>query len=478
MIRRWLAAVRGLDAEDEAAAARLREAGSPLSEESTDVPEGGEKSAPPDTKRKSAGASGEDVSGEVGEVAAAALVTAAKPAGSPPGSPPDPDAEWADVQIPAELPRSSSAKLSMDVAADASASDAVAARFFRSERSYRKSGDISRDSNISRDDDETFDFRDVLLRSRCLENLVGSFARVPARDDAEAGAFAELVDALVWQGGEPAYEKPAEEEPAEEESSEEKTSVAALLVSGVARAGAALRHPKRAAEVQLGDDALVEMLAACAGSVKRVGAAETLRRREVRLRAAGDANAAAVRALSAEARDPRHARVSASVSHPYEASEKSETSSNREDVSPTTEETKKTNDADAETSSNLSLNFDPSVRLARPTSALAAATRLGVDLARRARTTTPPRARRVWRRSPSWRPRRTRWRVAARLWRRWRAHRRTSRASPSRAAPLFWRRSGSGKRSSPSASRRKPRGATRRASRRNDAPRRRLGSPS
>ena len=395
MIRRWLAAVRGLDAEDEAAAARLREAGSPLSEESTDVPEGGEKSAPPDTKRESAGASGEDVSGEVAEVAAAALVTAAKPAGSPPGSPPDPDAEWADVQIPAELPRSSSAKLSMDVAADASASDAVAARFFRSERSYRKSGDISRDSNISRDDDETFDFRDVLLRSRCLENLVGSFARVPARDDAEAGAFAELVDALVWQGGEPAYEKPAEEEPAEEESSEEKTSVAALLVSGVARAGAALRHPKRAAEVQLGDDALVEMLAACAGSVKRVGAAETLRRREVRLRAAGDANAAAVRALSAEARDPRHARVSASVSHPYEASEKSETSSNREDVSPTTEETKKTNDADAETSSNLSLNFDPSVRLARPTSALAAATRLGVDLARRAHDHAAARATRL-----------------------------------------------------------------------------------
>ena len=218
-----------------------------------------------------------------------------------------------------------------------------------------------------------------------------AFARAPARDDAEAGAFAELVDALVWQGGEPAYEKPAEEEPAEEESSEEKTSVAALLVSGVARAGAALRHPKRAAEVQLGDDALVEMLAACAGSVKRVGAAETLRRREVRLRAAGDANAAAVRALSAEARDPRHARVSASVSHPYEASEKSETSSNREDVSPTTEETKKTNDADAETSSNLSLNFDPSVRLARPTSALAAATRLGVDLARRAHDHEPAR---------------------------------------------------------------------------------------
>ena len=219
-------------------------------------------------------------------------------------------------------------------------------------------------------------------------------SRAPARDDAEAGAFAELVDALVWQGGEPAYEKPAEEEPAEEESSEEKTSVAALLVSGVARAGAALRHPKRAAEVQLGDDALVEMLAACAGSVKRVGAAETLRRREVRLRAAGDANAAAVRALSAEARDPRHARVSASVSHPYEASEKSETSSNREDA--TTEETKKTNDdADAETSSNLSLNFDPSVRLAHPTSALAAATRLGVDLARRAHDHAAARATRL-----------------------------------------------------------------------------------
>ena len=174
----------------------------------------------------------------------------------------------------------------MDVAADASASDAVAARFFRSERSYRKSGDISRDSNISRDDDETFDFRDVLLRSRCLENLVGSFARAPARDDAEAGAFAELVDALVWQGGEPAYEKPAEEEPAEEENSEEKTSVAALLVSGVARAGAALRHPKRAAEVQLGDDALVEMLAACAGSEARGRRGDSAAARG-RLRAAG-----------------------------------------------------------------------------------------------------------------------------------------------------------------------------------------------
>ena len=469
MIRRWLAAVRGLDAEDEAAAARLREAGSPLSEESTDVPEGGEKSAPPDTKRKSAGASGEDVSGEVGEVAAAALVTAAKPAGSPPGSPPDPDAEWADVQIPAELPRSSSAKLSMDVAADASASDAVAARFFRSERSYRKSGDISRDSNISRDDDETFDFRDVLLRSRCLENLVGSFARVPARDDAEAGAFAELVDALVWQGGEPAYEKPAEEEPAEEESSEEKTSVAALLVSGVARAGAALRHPKRAAEVQLGDDALVEMLAACAGSVKRVGAAETLRRREVRLRAAGDANAAAVRALSAEARDPRHARVSASVSHPYEASEKSETSSNREDVSPTTEETKKTN--------ALRRNvFEPFLEFpilpspARPRHSGAAR----LDLAP-ARTTTPA-ARDASGGRSELAPRRTRWRVAARLWR---AGARIvgRRGPPSRAA----RSSGGGAvpgREARRVPRRKPRARTRRASRRNDAPRRRLGSPS
>ncbi len=420
MIRRWLAAVRGLDAEDEAAAARLREAGSPFSEEATadatDVPEGGEKCAPPETKKKSA--SGDE--GEVAEVAevakvaevaeVAALVTAARPAGSPPGSPPDPDAEWADVQMPAvpveiagsgaeELP-----KLSIDVVAEASASDAVAARFFRSERgTYR--------SEISREDDVTYDFRDVLLRSECLENLVGSFARAPARDDAEAGAFAELVDALVWPargdektntragapgGDEPAYyRKPPE--PAEEENTEvteDRTrrnerdvhvtrvgpSVAALLVSGVARAGAALRHPKRAAEVQLGDDALVEMLAACAGSVKRVGAAETLRRREARLRAAGDANAAAVRALSAEAReeDPRVSATEASE----KSSEKSSGSSNREDTM--TDEKQKTKN-----------DVDPSIRHTRPTSALAAATRLGVDLARRAHDHAAARATRL-----------------------------------------------------------------------------------
>ena len=163
----------------------------------------------------------------------------------------------------------------------------------------------------------------------------------------------------------------------------------------MAHAGAALRHPKRAAEVQLGDDALVEMLAACAGSVKRVGAAETLRRREARLRAAGDANAAAVRVLSAEARE-EDPRVSASVSARVSASEASETSegssgsssgssgsSNREDSHMTDEKRKTKND------------FDPSIRRTRPTSALAAATRLGVDLARRAHDHAAARATRL-----------------------------------------------------------------------------------
>ena len=166
-----------------------------------------------------------------------------------------------------------------------SASDGVrAVPRFRSEAETRPDDDDDDDAS------DAFTFRDVLLRSRALENLVASFARAPAGDDAETAAFTDFVDALVWPAGPRADETTS--------SGCNASSIAALLVSCVARAGAALRDPKRTAEVQLGDDALAEMLAACAGSVKRVGAAETLRRRELRLRAASDANAATVRALS------------------------------------------------------------------------------------------------------------------------------------------------------------------------------------
>ena len=161
------------------------------------------------------------------------------------------------------------------------------ARFFRSDALVSKSGDISRDSNISRDDDETFDFRDVLLRSRCRPRTWWAPSRARREGRRRGGATLALVDALVWQGGEPAYEKPAEEEPAEEENSEENP----LAARGVrARARSARSSPilSVAARRADGDDALVfDATSARAGIASREWA--RARRRRVVARAAGDA---------------------------------------------------------------------------------------------------------------------------------------------------------------------------------------------
>jgi hypothetical protein len=290
MLRRWLAALHSLDAEDEAVAARLHEARSPPSEEATveakqiAIPGADARSAPDAEEEKN--------------IPDAPAAPAAEASSSPPGSPSDPDAEWADVQMPAHgrtvapaIVAAADDRVSIDVVVDAANVASASVLRFRSERAK-----ISSFGDKGDDDDESdvFDFRDVLLRSRCLENLVASFAVEPAADDDEARLFLKLVDALVWD---------ASSEKSSDETSEPgvDSRISSSLVACVARAGAALRDPKRTAEVQLGDDALVAMLSAGAGSVKKIGAAETLLRRERRLRRALEANAGAVRLLSHEA---------------------------------------------------------------------------------------------------------------------------------------------------------------------------------
>jgi hypothetical protein len=86
-------------------------------------------------------------------------------------------------------------RVSIDVVVDAANVSSASVLRFRSERAK-----ISSFGDKGDDDDESdvFDFRDVLLRSRCLENLVASFAVEPAADDDEARLFLKLVDALVW----------------------------------------------------------------------------------------------------------------------------------------------------------------------------------------------------------------------------------------------------------------------------------------
>ena len=392
MLRRWLAALHGLDAEDEAVAARLHEARSPPSEEATAdakkrvVPGADARSAPDAEEAKN--------------IPDAPTAPAAEASSSLPGSPSDPDAEWADVQMPAHGRTVASAmsaaaddRVSIDVVVDAAAvsSDGVAVLRFRSERAKRSVGDANDDDD---DESDVFDFRDVLLRSRCLENLVASFARAPAADDEEARAFLTLVDALVWD----ASSRTSDENPSE--------SLAASLVACVARAGAALRDPKRTAEVQLGDDALVAMLSACAGSVKKIGAAETLLRRERRLRRALEANAGAVRLLSFQTSETTsRARVATGRTRSVSGKEGSTDSTNapaplpRASLEEEVRHTRSAND-DVVEKKKIVLHEknaaeDDVVRAVTPTSALAAATRLGVDLSRRAHDHAAARALRL-----------------------------------------------------------------------------------
>jgi hypothetical protein len=175
MLRRWLAALHSLDAEDEAVAARLHEARSPPSEEAT-----------AEAKKRVMDAEEEK------NIPDAPAAPAAEASSSPPGSPSDPDAEWADVQMPAHgrtvapaIVAAADDRVSIDVVVDAANVSSASVLRFRSERAK-----ISSFGDKGDDDDESdvFDFRDVLLRSRCLENLVASFA-VRARRGRRRGAF-------------------------------------------------------------------------------------------------------------------------------------------------------------------------------------------------------------------------------------------------------------------------------------------------
>jgi hypothetical protein len=390
MLRRWLAALHSLDAEDEAVAARLHEARSPPSEEATTeakkkvIPGADARSAPDAEEEKN--------------IPDAPAAPAAEASSSPPGSPSDPDAEWADVQMPAHgrtvapaIVAAADDRVSIDVVVDAANVASASVLRFRSERAKIASfGDKGDDD----DESDVFDFRDVLLRSRCLENLVASFAHEPAADDDEARLFLKLVDALVWD---------ASSEKSSDETSEPgvDSRISSSLVACVARAGAALRDPKRTAEVQLGDDALVAMLSAGAGSVKKIGAAETLLRRERRLRRALEANAGAVRLLSHEASASSSRGAGAGREKTVSGAEGSTDSTNA--PSPTRssleEEIRQTRSADDETSDVKKIvvekNADDVVRAVTPTSTLAAATRLGVDLSRRAHDHAAARALRL-----------------------------------------------------------------------------------
>ena len=383
MLRRWLAALHSLDAEDEAVAARLHEARSPPSEEAT-----------AEAKKRVMDAEEEK------NIPDAPAAPAAEASASPPGSPSDPDAEWADVQMPAHgrtvapaIVAAADDRVSIDVVVDAANVSSASVLRFRSERAK-----ISSFGDKGDDDDESdvFDFRDVLLRSRCLENLVASFVVEPAADDDEARLFLKLVDALVWDAS-------SEKSPDETSEPGVDSRISSSLVACVARAGAALRDPKRTAEVQLGDDALVAMLSAGAGSVKKIGAAETLLRRERRLRRALEANAGAVRLLSheASASSSRGALPAGREKTSVSGAEGSTDSTNA--PSPTRssleEEIRQTRSADDETSDVKKIvvekNADDVVRAVTPTSTLAAATRLGVDLSRRAHDHAAARALRL-----------------------------------------------------------------------------------
>ena len=407
MLRRWLAVLRALDAEEEAEAARLRDTGSPPSEEPTaNVTEAGEKTNAQDEKNPSR----EDAASEPAAEPAAEPGT--EPTASFPETPRDPDAEWADVQMPAVpaavVANGEPERVSIDVVVDASAGDGARAvpRFWskRSDERFDARADDADDA-----DDDALTFRDVLLRSRCLENLAASFTRAPPGDDAEAVAFADFADALVWPAGDPteasetaglgssgARARWTPTIPPEHASRGASPSpVAALLVSCVARAGAALRDPKRTAEVQLGDDALAEMLATGAGSVKRVGVAETLRRRETRFRAASDATAATVRALrggdsiSGHASPTFDASAADDSTRRRHSADASATRSSRDANAPTTETPPETPPSPEDAGASAG------VHRATLTSALASATRAGVDLCRRAHDHAAARARRL-----------------------------------------------------------------------------------
>ncbi len=390
MLRRWLAALHSLDAEDEAVAASLHEARSPPSEEAT--AEARKRVLPGADARSALDA---EVEKNIPDAPAA---PAAEASSSPPGSPSDPDAEWADVQMPAHgrtvapaIVAAADDRVSIDVVVDAANVSSASVLRFRSERakiaSFGHKGD---------DDDESdvFDFRDVLLRSRCLENLVASFAVEPAADDDEARAFLKLVDALVWD---------ASSEKSSDETSEPgvDSRISSSLVACVARAGAALRDPKRTAEVQLGDDALVAMLSAGAGSVKKIGAAETLLRRERRLRRALEANAGAVRLLSHEASASSSSRgAGAGRENTVSGAEGSTDSTNapsptRSSLEEEIRQTRSADDDDDVKKIVVEKNADHVVRAVTPTSTLAAATRLGVDLSRRAHDHAAARALRL-----------------------------------------------------------------------------------
>ena len=391
MLRRWLAALHSLDAEDEAVAARLHEARSPPSEEATAE---AKKRVIPGADARSALDAEEEKN-----IPDAPAAPAAEASSSPPGSPSDPDAEWADVQMPAHgrtvapaIVAAADDRVSIDVVVDAANVSSASVLRFRSERAKIASfGDKGDDD----DESDVFDFRDVLLRSRCLENLVASFAHEPAADDDEARLFLKLVDALVWD---------ASSEKSSDETSEPgvDSRISSSLVACVARAGAALRDPKRTAEVQLGDDALVAMLSAGAGSVKKIGAAETLLRRERRLRRALEANAGAVRLLSFEASESSSRGAGAGRENTSVSGKEGSTDSTNS-PSPTRssleEEIRQTRSADDETSDVKKIvvekNADDVVRAMTPTSTLAAATRLGVDLSRRAHDHAAARALRL-----------------------------------------------------------------------------------
>lgn len=389
MLRRWLAALHSLDAEDEAVAARLHEARSIPSEEATAE---AKKRVLPGADARSALDAEEEKN-----ISDAPAAPTAEASSSPPGSPSDPDAEWADVQMPAHgrtvapaIVAAADDRVSIDVVVDAANVSSASVLRFRSERAK-----ISSFGDKGDDDDESdvFDFRDVLLRSRCLENLVASFAVEPAADDDEARLFLKLVDALVWD---------ASSEKSSDETSEPgvDSRISSSLVACVARAGAAMRDPKRTAEVQLGDDALVAMLSAGAGSVKKIGAAETLLRRERRLRRALEANAGAVRLLSHEASASSSRGAGAGREKNVSGAEGSTDSTNapsptRSSLEEEIRQTRSADDDDDVKKIVVEKNADDVVRAVTPTSTLAAATRLGVDLSRRAHDHAAARALRL-----------------------------------------------------------------------------------
>lgn len=147
-------------------------------------------------------------------------------------------------------------------------------------------------------DDPPLSFRDVLIRSRCLEELVSSFTLTPA-DSETSNLFQQLVFQLVLPAGDEDVETldecfitKTEGEISEGNASSPSVTdprcnsssrrVAEAIAKSVTDTAAALRDKHRTTPngIQLGNDSLVNMLCQCAGSVKRSGIAETLKKRQ------------------------------------------------------------------------------------------------------------------------------------------------------------------------------------------------------